>query len=103
MIQELDCVALNESLPDQGLGRDDLGTVVFCYEGGDSLEVEFVTSGGGTFALLTLSADRVRAVSALEIDQRQPATTERPARISPGRDRNAEGGRPIKSAVSTTQ
>jgi hypothetical protein len=40
------------------LHRGDVGTVVMLYDGG-SCEVEFADRSGRTYALLTLSADRL--------------------------------------------
>lgn len=58
---ELDVVVLDKELPDHGLRRGDLGTVVHVYEP-DGLEVEFVTASGRTEALVTLAVTDVRPV-----------------------------------------
>lgn len=58
---ELDTVVLLRDLPDSGLQRGDLGTIVQVY-GQDALEVEFVTASGRTQALLTLPVNHVRPV-----------------------------------------
>jgi hypothetical protein len=58
----LDTIVLDRDLPDHGLRRGDLGTVVEVYEP-DGLEVEFVTASGRTAALLTLSVHDVRPVA----------------------------------------
>lgn len=55
----LDTVVLERELPDHGLQKGDLGTVVEVYEG-SGLEVEFVMASGGTAALLTLDSRDVR-------------------------------------------
>ena len=60
--RELDVVVLDKELPDHGLRRGDLGTVVHAYEP-SGLEVEFVTASGRTEALVTLDAKDVRPVS----------------------------------------
>lgn len=57
----LDVVVLKRDLPDMGLRKGDLGTVVEIYEP-DGLEVEFVTASGRTEALVTLNVSDVRAV-----------------------------------------
>jgi hypothetical protein len=57
----LDVVVLDKELPELGLRRGDLGTIVHVYEP-DGLEVEFVTASGKTEALLTLSFRDVRPV-----------------------------------------
>jgi len=58
----LDTVVLNRDLPEHGLKRGDLGTIVEMYEP-DGLEVEFVTASGRTGALLTLKVGDVRKVA----------------------------------------
>jgi len=58
----LDTVVLDRDLPEHGLKRGDLGTIVEMYEP-DGLEVEFVTASGRTGALLTLNVGDVRKVA----------------------------------------
>jgi len=58
----LDTVVLDRDLPEHGLKRGDLGTVVEIYEP-DGLEVEFVTASGRTGALLTLTVADVRQIA----------------------------------------
>jgi hypothetical protein len=67
MIQELDTVVLNRDMPAQRLRKGDLGAVVHVHSEGAAYEVEFVTLGGRTLAVVTLPADAVRPVSADEI------------------------------------
>lgn len=67
MIGELETVALTESLPDRGLVEGDLGAVVHVYPGGQSFEVEFVTAGGETVGVLTLTIDQIRPLRPREI------------------------------------
>ena len=67
MIKEFDAVALTRDLPEQKLRQGDLGAVVLVHADGRAYEVEFVTLGGETVAVLTLSADAVRAVNGREI------------------------------------
>lgn len=55
----LDVVVLENDVPNHGLRRGDLGTVVEVYAP-DALEVEFVTASGRTEALVTLKASNVR-------------------------------------------
>ena len=64
--KNLECVALNRDLPEHGLCKGDLGTVVETYDP-DGLEVEFTTASGETQAVITLSALDVRKVSATDI------------------------------------
>ena len=46
MIQELEDVILTCDLPEQGLARGDIGTVVLVHESGKGYEVEFTTLDG---------------------------------------------------------
>jgi hypothetical protein len=64
MLQEHDTVALTVDLPEHGLSRDDLGTVVLLN--GDRV-VEFMTLDGETLAVLSLAKDQVRAIDRREI------------------------------------
>jgi hypothetical protein len=57
----LECVVLSRDLPDQGLKAGDLGAVVDLHQP-DGLDVEFVTAGGRTQAVVTLRASDVRKV-----------------------------------------
>jgi hypothetical protein len=58
----LDTVVLDCDVPDHGLRKGDLGTVVEVYDP-DGLEVEFVTASGTTAALVTLNTRDVRPVA----------------------------------------
>jgi hypothetical protein len=60
--QLLDTIVLDRDLPDRGLRKGDLGTVVEVYEP-DGLDVEFVTASGRTAALVTLTTRDVRPVA----------------------------------------
>jgi hypothetical protein len=53
-IKLLDVVMLETDLPRHGLKRGDIGAVVELYDDG-AVEVEFVTAGGFTRALVTLT------------------------------------------------
>ena len=57
----LDTVVLDKDLPDLGLQKGDLGTIVLVYEP-DGLEVEFVTGSGRTQAVVTLKSEDVRPI-----------------------------------------
>ena len=57
----LDVVVLERSLPDAGLRKGDLGSVVELYPP-TGLEVEFVAASGRTQALVTLDESDVRLV-----------------------------------------
>lgn len=71
MIKELDQVALTVDLPEHGLLRGDLGTVVLEH-GSEGYEVEFVALDGETLAIVSLSASQVRAIGSREIAQARP-------------------------------
>ena len=67
MAQELDMVALARDVPEHGLQVGDVGTVVHCYQDGDAVEVEFVTAGGKTIAVLTLDRTAIRPMQGGQI------------------------------------
>jgi hypothetical protein len=67
MIQELDTVVLTRDIPERKLRKGDLGAVVLVHQGAAAYEVEFVTLGGDTLAVVTLPADAVRQASRSEI------------------------------------
>lgn len=66
MINYLDPVALTRDIPQHRLRRGDVGSVVFEHEPG-TYEVEFVTGGGTTMALLTLAEDALRPLAASDL------------------------------------
>ena len=63
MIKEHERVVLTAPVPASGLEAGDVGTVVHVYRDGEAYEVEFVTLGGRTAAVLTLEAAQLRPVS----------------------------------------
>ena len=67
MIKEHDRVALGRDLPEHGLARGDLGTVVHVYADGKAYEVEFMTLTGDTIGVITLELGDVRPVTEREI------------------------------------
>lgn len=67
MIKELDSVVLTTDLPEHGLARDDIGTVVLVHEGGKGCTVEFMTLAGKTLAVVTLLAHQIRQIANDEI------------------------------------
>lgn len=67
MIKELDSVALTTDLPEHGLARDDIGTVVLVHEGGKGFTVEFMTLAGKTIAVVSLLAEQIRLIAKNEI------------------------------------
>ena len=66
MSLELDPVALTVDVPEHGLKRGEVGTVVLTHDG-KGYEVEFVNLRGHTLAVISLSADQVRPVVETEI------------------------------------
>lgn len=66
MIKEHDLVVLTRADPEHGLKAGDVGAVVARHEGG-GYEVEFVSAGGTTIAVLTLTEADLRAMSGAEI------------------------------------
>ncbi len=67
MIEELADVILTCDLPEHGLARGDIGTIVLIHKGGKGYEVEFTTLDGETIAIVTLTADQVRPSKQREI------------------------------------
>lgn len=68
MIKELDTVVLTEDLPEHGLKRGDLGTVVLVH-GERGYEVEFMTLDGQTLVVTSLLPRQVRPVGPRETAQ----------------------------------
>lgn len=68
MIRELDTVVLTVDLPVHRLKKGDVGTVVLLH-GSTGYEVEFMTLGGETLAVVSLSKDQVRPVGSREVAQ----------------------------------
>ena len=58
-MREPDTVVLLRDLPEHGLGRGDVGTVVHLHANGAALEVEFITPSGRTIAVVTLESGDV--------------------------------------------
>jgi len=57
-IHVLDVVTLTQDLPQKGLGRGQVGTVVEQL-GPDAFEVEFVGTNGETYAMLPLRTEQI--------------------------------------------
>jgi len=68
MVKEHAVVALKGDLPKHRLKRDDIGAAVHVYPDG-SMEVEFVTFGGDTVALVHLRPEQIRLVGKKELLQ----------------------------------
>ena len=68
MLKELETIVLTEDLPEHGLVRGDLGTIVLVHAPG-GYEVEFMTLDGETIAVVSLHSHQVRPVGRREIAQ----------------------------------
>ena len=68
MIRDLETIVLTEDLPEHGLKRGDLGTVVLIH-GAGGYEVEFMTLDGQTLTIVSLLPRQVRPVGRREIAQ----------------------------------
>ena len=68
MIRELDNVVLTVDLPEHRLKKGDVGTVVLLHDS-RGCEVEFMTLGGSTLVVVSLSNNQVRPVGSREIAQ----------------------------------
>ena len=68
MINELDTVVLTEDLPEHGLKRGDLETVVLIHVAG-GYEVEFMTLDDQTLTVVSLVPHQVRPVGRGEMAQ----------------------------------
>ena len=66
-MKELELVALTQDLPEHGLVRGDIGTVVLVHGDGEGFEVEFTTLDGETVAVMTLESSLVRPINPMEI------------------------------------
>jgi len=72
MIKELDTVVLTTDLPEYGLERGDIGTVVLAHENSKGYEVEFVTLDGETMGVVSLFPSQVRPIGRREIAHARP-------------------------------
>jgi hypothetical protein len=75
MISELDLVALENDVSEHHLVAGDVGTIVMVHDHGKGYEVEFVTSGGDTIAVLSLAAKEVRPLAGREVLHARELTT----------------------------
>ena len=71
-MKELETVVLAEDLPQHGLQAGDIGTIVLVHDAGAGFEVEFMTLGGQTVAVVTLEPSQVRPVGRHEIAHVRP-------------------------------
>ncbi len=71
MIRELDSIVLACDLPEHGLKRGDVGTVVLVHPGG-GYEAEFMTLDGETLAVVSLREEQLRPIRRREIAHARP-------------------------------
>jgi hypothetical protein len=67
MIEEHCNVVLTQDIGAAGLRAGDIGTIVMVHAKGAAYEVELMTLGGQTLAVLTLSAEQIRPAGPGEI------------------------------------
>lgn len=66
-MNEHDAVVLARPLPECKLVAGDVGTIVHVYGDQQGFEVEFISGGGGTLAVVTLKPSDVRRLDQTEI------------------------------------
>jgi len=66
-MNELDLVALTESIPEHGLEKGDVGTIVAVYDGEKGYEIEFATYTGETVAVITAASHQIRSLREKEL------------------------------------
>lgn len=72
MIQEFEQAVLTVDLPDDGLIAGDVGTIVDITTNGKAATLEFFNFAGETVAVVLVSIDQVRPVSANEVMHARP-------------------------------
>lgn len=72
MIQEFEQAVLTVDLPDDGLIAGDVGTIVDITTKGKAATLEFFNFAGETVAVVLVSIDQVRPVSANEVMHARP-------------------------------
>jgi hypothetical protein len=72
MIHELDRVILTKDLPEHGLERGDIGTVVLVHRSHAGYEVEFNALDGEPVASVSLSSSELRPIGRGEIAHARP-------------------------------
>ena len=66
-MNDFDLVVLTMDIPDKNLTAGDVGTIVHIHDGGAAFIVEFMTYGGDTVAVVTLTREHVRMALETEI------------------------------------
>lgn len=67
MIHELDTIVLTVDLLEHGLKKDDVGVVVSVHKNAAGYEVEFVTLGGETVGVISLTPAQIRSIGRREL------------------------------------
>ncbi len=67
MIKELETVVLTQDIPTHDLRQGDVGVNVHTYNKPEGYEVEFVTLGGDTIAVLPLLPSQIRLADKREM------------------------------------
>ncbi len=83
-MKELDSVVLTSDMPEYGLKRGDLGTVVLVHHGDEGYEVEFVALDGEAVAVVSLFASSGAANRPARDRSRAPACPTGFSRNRPG-------------------
>lgn len=68
MFTEHSMVTVTRDIPEQGVHRGDVGTIVHIYPGGAAYEVEFERIEGKSVPLATLEPGDVRPATSREIE-----------------------------------
>ncbi|WP_119067987.1 DUF4926 domain-containing protein [Aggregatilinea lenta] len=71
-MHELDQVVLTTDIPEHDLKAGDIGTSVLVHDAHEGYEIEFVTLGGKTIAVVTVTASQVRPIREQEIAHARP-------------------------------
>ncbi|HML24137.1 MAG TPA: DUF4926 domain-containing protein [Aggregatilinea sp.] len=71
-MHELDQVVLTTDIPEHDLKAGDIGTIVLVHGEHEGYEIEFVTLGGKTIAVVTVTASQVRPIREQEIAHARP-------------------------------
>lgn len=66
-MKELERIVLTQDLPEHGLERGDIGTIVLVHQDAKGFEVEFMTLDGETVAVASLYPSQIRSIEPYEI------------------------------------
>ncbi len=66
-MKEFDLVVLVDDVPDFGLVKGDVGTIVMEHDNGKAFEVEFATLAGDTIGVITLPVSVLHAAGSSQI------------------------------------